>query len=42
MKDLICITAHCPTPEKRQILLDLVLGLQAISKVKITEAISLY
>jgi hypothetical protein len=30
MKDLICITAHCPTPEKRQILLDLVLGLQPI------------
>lgn len=30
MKDLICITAHCPNAEKRKILLDLVLGLQPI------------
>ncbi len=30
MKDLICITAHCPNTEKRKILLDLVLGLQPI------------
>jgi hypothetical protein len=32
MKDLICITAHCPTTEKRKILLDLVLSLQPIRK----------
>ena len=32
MKDLICITAHVPTPEKREILLNLVLGLQPIRK----------
>jgi len=30
VKDLICITAHCPNAEKRKILLDLVLGLQPI------------
>jgi hypothetical protein len=32
MKDLILITAHCPTPEKRKILHDLVIGLQPIRK----------
>lgn len=32
MKDLILITAHCPTEEKRKILLDLVIGLQPIRK----------
>ena len=32
MKDLILITAHCPTEEKRKILLDLVTGLQPIRK----------
>lgn len=32
MKDLICITAYCPTEEKRKILLDLVLSLQPIKK----------
>lgn len=31
-KDLILITAHCPTIEKRKILLDLVLGLKPIRK----------
>lgn len=31
-KDLILITAHCPTQEKRKILLDLVNGLQPIRK----------
>lgn len=30
MKDLILITAHCPTQEKRKILLDLVIGLQPL------------
>ena len=28
MKDLICITAHCPTEEKRKILSNLVRSLQ--------------
>ena len=32
MKDLILITAHCPTLEKRKILLNLVIGLQPIRK----------
>ena len=32
MKDLILITSHCPIPEKRKILHDLVLGLQPIKK----------
>ena len=31
-KDLILITAHCPTEEKRKILLDLVTGLQPVRK----------
>ena len=30
MKDLICITAHCPTEEKRKILYNLVSSLQTI------------
>ena len=32
MKDLICITAHCPTEEKRRILYNLVSSLQPIRK----------
>lgn len=32
MKDLICITAHCPTEEKRKILYNLVSSLQPIRK----------
>ena len=31
-KDLICITAHCPTEEKRRILYNLVMSLQGIRK----------
>ena len=31
-KDLICITAHCPTEEKRKILYNLVLSLQPTRK----------
>ena len=30
MKDLICVTAHCPTAEKRKILHDLIISLQPI------------
>ena len=32
MKDLIVITAHCPSDDRRKILLDLVAGLQPIRK----------
>ena len=31
-KDLVLVTAHCPTEEKRKILLDLIKGMQSIRK----------